>query len=109
MATNRSKTKSNYRVVRADSGVYCGIVRSEAPNGEGKLIVQLVDGRRIWSWVGWSVDNPVHTVEDIAAKGVASGSKVSQAVSEMTVADARVTLLCTVNAETNLRSAKWAP
>jgi hypothetical protein len=99
----------NYRVVRADSGVYCGELLSETSDGAGKLIVRLADGRRIWNWVGWSVDNPVHTVEDIAAKGVAPKSKVSAAVAEMTIADARVTLRCTAASEGVLRGVKWTP
>jgi hypothetical protein len=98
-----------YVVVRADSGVYCGYLVEETPTGGGFASVRLAEQRHIWEWEGFSVADHVHTVEEVAARGVGPGSKVSRICAEGTVHDARAICFVTDDAVIKaLREIAWA-
>jgi len=89
---------SKYVVVRTYSaGVHVG----ELAERRGKDI-DLVNARRIWSWKG------ANTLHEIANRGVAAGSRVSESVSAITLTEAVEILDCTEAAAANLRAAGWS-
>jgi hypothetical protein len=99
MATIKKKTQP-YVVVRTYSaGVHVGeLVRQS----EGGKRVELASARRIWSWKG------ANTLHEIALRGVAAGSRVSETVTAVILTDAIEIICCAPEGETALRSAKWA-
>lgn len=101
-------TKKSYVVVRADSGVYCGLLVSKKPQGESHMVVELESVRHIWRWFGFSADKPVHTCEDIAVRGVAPTSKVSAAAPSATISDARAVFVCNVESRKVLEAVEWS-
>lgn len=93
MATKKAK----YVVVRTYSaGVHVG----ELAERRGQE-VDLVNGRRIWSWKG------ANTLHEIANRGIAKGSNVSEKVGEITLPQAIEILTCTEAARANLEAAQW--
>ena len=62
----------------------------------------MANARRIWSWKG------ANTLHEIANRGVGAGSKVSEAVSAITLMEAIEIITCTAAAEENLRSVAWS-
>ena len=91
------KMGDQFVVVRTYSaGVHVGtLVRRE-----GKEIT-LRDARRIWSWKG------ANTLHEIANRGVGSGSRVSQAVQEVTLTEAIEILSASDEAKKSLEQASW--
>ena len=63
--------------------------------------VLLRDTRRIWNWKG------ANTLHEIASSGVGEGSRVSVPVTENLVTEAIEIIVCSVDAEANLREAEW--
>lgn len=110
-ASSKPKAPSpRYVVVRADSGVYCGYLVEETPTGGGFASVRMTEQRHIWEWEGFSVVDHVHTVEEVAARGVGPKSKISRACAEGTVHDVRA--ICFVVDEAvikGLQEAAWTP
>lgn len=93
------KTSNPYVVVRTYSaGVHVGVMQSQS--ADGKRVV-LTNARRIWQWKG------ANTLHEIALRGVAAGSKVSDAVSQIEVTEAIEVIRCTPEGEKALRSTSW--
>ncbi len=93
-----AKCCGEYVVVRTYSaGVHVG----ELASRNGREVV-LRNARRIWKWEG------ANTLNEIANKGVGTGSKVSEPVSEITLTEAIEIIPATDAAAANLRAAKWA-
>ena len=89
-----------YVVVRTFSaGVHVGEL-SDRRAAEKE--VDLVNARRIWSWKG------ANSLHEIANKGVAAGSRVSETVSAITLTEAVEIIDCTEAAQANLRAAAWS-
>jgi hypothetical protein len=87
-----------YAVIRTYSaGVHVGTVKSR----EGKEVV-LTDARRIWSWKG------ANTLHEIALRGVGKGSRVSEAVAEITLTEAIEIIAATDEARKSLEGTPWA-
>jgi hypothetical protein len=87
-----------YVVARTRSaGVHVGVLRRR---GYGEVV--LAEARRIWRWKGRN------TLHEIALRGVGEGSRVSDAVQEILVAEVIELLPCSPKAELSLRSAKWS-
>lgn len=90
--------EKTYVVVRTYSaGVHVGILGPKA--GEE---VTLTDARRIWYWKG------ANTLNEISLHGVEKGSKVSEAVPEITLRGWIEILPCSEEAEKSLRTAAWS-
>ena len=89
---------SKYVVVRTYSaGVHVG----ELAERRGQE-VDLTGARRIWYWKG------ANTLNEIANRGVGDGSKVSEAVTAITLTQAIEVIVCTEAAAVNLRAAPWS-
>lgn len=96
-ATNDTRNVGKYVIVRTYSaGVHVGVLKS----CDGTEAV-LTDARRIWKWVG------ANTLSEISLRGVGDGSRVSDAVAEITLTQAIEIIPTTAAAEANLRGAKW--
>lgn len=96
MGAKRQKA-GRFVVVRTYSaGVHCG----ELVSRDGKEVV-LAKARRIWKWMGaW-------TLNEVAAAGVAEGSRISGEVPSITLTEAIEVLECTEAGAASLRAAKW--
>ena len=93
-----AKKKLPYVVVRTYSaGVHVGVLESR----DGKEVT-LSDARRIWRWFG------ANTLHEISLRGVNAESKVSEAVSSITLTEAIEVIPCAPAGEASLRSASWA-
>ena len=69
------------------------IAQKSSPEGE--------KARRIWKWMGaW-------TLNEVAAAGVAEGSRISGEVPSITLTEAIEVLECTEAGAASLRAAKW--
>lgn len=100
MATMKAKKKAPYVVIRTYSaGVHVGQLVEQS--ADGKRVV-LSDARRIWSWKG------ANTLHEIALRGVAAGSRISETVSGITLTEAIEIIECAPAGEAALRSAQWA-
>lgn len=100
MVTKKAKQTTPYVVVRTYSaGVHVGQLIEQSADGRR---VVLTDARRIWSWKG------ANTLHEIALRGVADGSRVSEAVSAVTLTEAIEIIECAPAGEAALRSARWA-
>ena len=64
--------------------------------------VDLTDARRIWSWKGRN------TLHEIALHGVGAGSRVSEAVTRITVLEATELIECSAACVANLEKAQWS-
>ena len=84
---------SEYSLIRADSGVYFGRIKSR---NDREAVVE--DCRQIYYFV---VDG-LNTL-DIATKGVLAGSKLTCSVGAITVCDVRTVVQCTESAAKNLK------
>lgn len=93
-----TKAKKPVVLVRTFSaGVHFGALE----NRKGKEVV-LTGARRIWFWKG------ANTLHEIALHGVSvSGSKVSEAVPEITLTEAIEVIPMAVEAVAAMGSAKW--
>jgi hypothetical protein len=90
-------SKKKYVVVRTYSaGVHVG----ELVSRKGQE-VKLSNSRRIWSWKG------ANSLNEIALRGVASGSRVSDTVPEIELTQAIEIISCAPAGEKALRSATW--
>ena len=90
-------TKKKYVVIRTFSaGVHVG----ELVSRKGKE-VKLSNARRIWSWKG------ANSLNEIALRGVAAGSRVSETVPEIELTEAIEIIPCAPAGEKTLRSATW--
>lgn len=100
MVTMKAQKKAPYVVIRTYSaGVHIGQLVEQS--ADGKRVV-LSDARRIWSWKG------ANTLHEIALRGVAAGSRISEAVSGITLTEAIEIIECAPAGEAALRSAQWA-
>lgn len=104
MATKKQTEKTeqheqpSYVIVRTYSaGVHCGTLAAR----DGKE-VRLTNARRIWYWRG------ANSLHEIALHGVATGSKVSETVSDITLTEAIEVITATAEAQANLLAATWA-
>ena len=79
------------------SGVHVGTVKSRS----GRETV-ITNAKRIWYW------NCANTLHEIASKGIASTSKVSDPVDEILLTEATEFIPCTAAAKEVLLGAKWA-
>jgi hypothetical protein len=96
MAKKSTMTKP-YVVVRTYSaGVHVGRLESR----DGKEVT-LSSAKRIWSWKG------ANTLHEIALRGVGKGSRVSDAVSAITLSEAIEIITCAPEGEKALESASW--
>lgn len=87
-----------YVVVRTYSaGVHVGTLAKR----DGKEVV-LTDARRIWSWKG------ANSLHEIAAAGVAKGSRISEPVVEILITEAIEIIGATEAARASLAAAGWA-
>lgn len=93
-----AKSKMPFVVVRTYSaGVHFG----EMADRRAKE-VDLVNARRIWRWFG------ANTLNEVATKGVANTSKVSEPVPAITLTEAIEIITCSPEGERALRDAKWS-
>jgi hypothetical protein len=92
------KTKNGRVIVRTYSaGVHYGtLVRRDGRE------VELADARRVWYWRG------ANTLNEIALRGVASGSKISEPVGSIVLTEAIEIITCTNAAAMNLDKAVWS-
>lgn len=92
------KTQKKFVVVRTYSaGVHFGYLESR----KGKEVV-LSSARRIWRWFG------ANTLNEVANNGVASNSKVSEAVSEIELTEVIEVITCSDKGREALENATWA-
>ncbi len=101
-------TSTNYPerppvIVRAYSGVFFGYLVSK--NGAE---VKLKDARHIWSWDSTGMTDKVQTCEDIASRGLGSGSKMSSPAPAAIIEQVGATLWVTPEAEQILVAQKWS-
>jgi hypothetical protein len=64
--------------------------------------VDLANARRIWSWKG------ANTLHEVANHGVKDGSRVSEAVSSITLLESIEIIECSAEGEAALRTATWS-
>lgn len=84
-------------VVRTYSaGVHCGVLQSK----NGKEVV-LSDARRIWNW------NGANTLNEVATKGVAENSRISQPVDAIELTEAIELIQASAAARENLTQSRW--
>lgn len=89
--------EKKFVVVRTHSaGVHFGTLEAH----EDKKVV-LSNARRIWSWRG------ANTLNEVATKGVAATSKVSDAVPEIALTEAIEVITCSAEGKAALEGAKW--
>lgn len=87
-----------YAVVRTYSaGVHVGTVAKR----EGTEVT-LTGARRIWAWKG------ANTLHEIALRGVAKGSRVSEPVEQILLTEAIEVIPTTTEAQANLGEIAWA-
>jgi hypothetical protein len=90
--------KQNRVIVRTFSaGVHYGTLKRR----DGRE-VELTDARRIWYWRG------ANTLNEIALRGVAPGSKISESVGSIVLTEAIEIIPCTNDAVSNLDKAGWS-
>jgi hypothetical protein len=93
------KTSTPYVVVRTYSaGVHVGHLAKQSADGKR---VELADARRIWSWRG------ANTLHEMALRGVAAGSRVSDKVSAITLTEAIEVIQCAPEGQKALEAASW--
>ena len=93
----KANTKKKVVVRTYSAGVHFGTLVSR----DGKE-VQLKDARRLWSWKG------AFTLNEVATKGVAEGSRVSAVAPGVVLTEAIEIIDCTPEGAANLESASWA-
>lgn len=87
-----------YVVIRTYSaGVHIGVLERR----EGKDVT-LSNARRIWSWQG------ANTLHEIALRGVAKGSNVSEPVAHIELTETIEVLHATPEARANMEAIGWA-
>lgn len=101
MATKKAaaaKKSKPFVVVRTYSaGVHMGTL--EERNGKE---VTLSNARRLWRWDG------ANTLHEVATKGVAETSKVSEPCALVELTEAVEVLHCSAEAQANLCRSRWA-
>ena len=91
--------KLQFVVVRTlNAGVHAGELVEHEPKDK---VAVLANVRRIWSWDG------ANTLNEIALRGVAKTSKVSEPAELNTLSDVIEVIRATDEARKNLESAKW--
>ncbi len=96
----KKTAKAPFVVVRSKIGVFCGeLVKHDRPG----RAVDLRDARRIWKWTG------ANTCSEIAARGVAEKSCVSEPVGLHYIDEVGEVLACTATARENLVRSRWNP
>ena len=89
--------KKKFVVVRTYSaGVHVG----ELVELNGKEVI-LANARRLWRWSG------ANTLNEVASKGVAEDSRISEPVSSVTLTEAIEVLATTSEAQANLERSRW--
>lgn len=84
-------------IVRTFSaGVHCGTLVSR----DGREVV-LKDARRIWRW------NGANTLNELALRGAAENSRISEPVAEILVTEAIEVIACADAGRENLSSSRW--
>jgi hypothetical protein len=78
-----------------------GVHYGELVDRRGKE-VDLANARRIWSWKG------ANTLHEISLHGVANGSRVSEAVSRITLTEAIEIIDCAPDAIKSLSEGQWS-
>ena len=78
-----------------------GVHFGEVLDGNGKEVL-LKDAKRIWRW------NGANTLNEIALRGVASTSKISDAVPRILLTEAIEVIPCSEVAVVSLEGATWA-
>lgn len=87
-----------YVVIRTYSaGVHIGVLERR----EGKEVT-LSNARRIWSWQG------ANTLHEIALRGVAKGSNVSEPVAHIDLTETIEVLHATPEARANMEAIGWS-
>lgn len=95
--STKKQTPKQYVVVRTYSaGVHVGTL--DQRNGKE---VMLLDARRIWNW------NGANTLHEIALRGVAQGSRVSEPVSRILLTEAIEIIAATDAARACFESVGW--
>lgn len=90
--------KKPFVVVRTYSaGVHFGTLEMR----EGKEVV-LSGARRLWRWFG------ANTLNEVAMRGVASNSKVSEPVPQVVLTEAIEVITCSAEGRKALESSTWA-
>ncbi len=91
-----------YVIVRTwSAGVHVGILTNTTETIDG-LRSELTETRRIWKWSG------ANTLSEISLRGVdTSDSKLSEQIDFNCLEKSIEIIPCTVDAEKNLRGAKW--
>jgi hypothetical protein len=87
-----------YVIVRTYSaGVLCGVLKEIY----GRVVV-LTDASRIWRWQG------ANTLNEIALRGCAENSRISEPVPEIMLTEAVEVIPCLPESEANLRRPRWS-
>jgi hypothetical protein len=95
--SRKTRVSKPYVIVRTYSaGVHVGTLESRT----GREVV-LSGAKRIWAWKG------ANTLHEISLRGVAAGSRVSDAVGSITLTEAIEIIPTTSEARSSLESAKW--
>lgn len=98
MVAAKKGSERKFVVVRTYSaGVHFGYLASR----NGKEVV-LTEARRLWRW------NGANTLNEVATKGVAATSKVSEPVPEIELTEAIEIITCSPAGKKALEAAKWA-
>lgn len=77
------------------AGVHCGVLQSQTGS-----VVRLTSARRIWRWSG------ANTLHEIALRGCAEESKISEPVPEIEL-DRIEIIPCSDEARANLERSRW--
>lgn len=90
--------KRKYVIIRTrDAGVHVGAMTKH----EGTEVV-LAKASRLWSWRG------ANTLNEVALRGVAEDSRISEQVPSITIVGVCEVIQCTPEAEANLSRPRWS-
>ena len=90
-------------IVRAYSGVFFGYLLSKTGAS-----VELRDARQIYYWDSAGLPQKSNTCPDIAARGLGTGSKVSEPATRAIVEQVGAVFFMSSDAEKTVKTQKWA-
>jgi hypothetical protein len=96
-------SKGEAVIVRAYSGVFFGYLLSKTGAS-----VELRDARQIYYWDSAGLPQKSNTCPDIAARGLGTGSKVSQPVARAIVEQVGAVFFMGPEAQKTVEAQKWA-
>ena len=103
--TKKSPAAAPHVIIRAYSGVFFGRLLARRVSAAGTE-ADMADVRQIWQWTSAGLAKPALTCDDIAIRGVGTGSKVSDPAPVATISDIKASWLCTPEAVRALEAIK---